>query len=146
MKLGMYIKEAWYDLRKSRVYSAVYIIGTGFSLALVMAYLTVQSMHFDNSYPEVHRDRMLIIPALEESKDGGGSTSAMLSLNFIDRFLLQDPIEGVQAVSAITYEDVTVANDRGEALGTVAGVVGFSSRTGNSGCAEWCGTCLRRHR
>lgn len=123
MKLGMYIKEAWYDLRKSRVYSAVYIIGTGFSLALVMAYLTVQSMHFDNSYPEVHRDLMLIIPALEESKDGGGSTSAMLSLNFIDRFLLQDPIEGVQAVSAITYEDVTVANDRGEALGTVAGVV-----------------------
>ena len=44
MKLGMYVKEAWYDLRKSRVYSAVYIIGTGFSLALVMAYLTVQAL------------------------------------------------------------------------------------------------------
>lgn len=123
MKLGMYIKEAWYDLRKSRVYSAVYIIGTGFSLALVMAYLTVQSMHFDNSYPEVHRDRMLIIPALAESYEGGGNSSAMLSLKFIDRFLRQDPIEGVEAVSAITYEDVTVANDRGEAIGTVAGVV-----------------------
>ena len=38
MKLGMYLKESWYNLRKDRVYSAVYIIGTGFSLALVMAY------------------------------------------------------------------------------------------------------------
>ena len=119
----MYLKESWYNLRKDRVYSAVYIVGTGFSLALVMAWLTVQSMHFDNSYPEVNRDRMLIIPALAESYEGGGNSSAMLSLKFIDRFLRQDPIGGVEAVSAITYEDVTVANDRGEAIGTVAGVV-----------------------
>ena len=41
MKLGMYLKESWYNLRKDRVYSAVYIVGTGFSLALVMAWLTV---------------------------------------------------------------------------------------------------------
>ena len=43
------MKESWYNLRKDRVYSAVYIIGTGLSLALVTAFLTVQSMHFDNA-------------------------------------------------------------------------------------------------
>ena len=37
MKLGMYLKESWYNLRKDRVDSGVYIIGTGLSLALVMA-------------------------------------------------------------------------------------------------------------
>ena len=31
MKLGMYLKESWYNLRKDRVYSAVYIAGDGLS-------------------------------------------------------------------------------------------------------------------
>ena len=88
MKLGTYIRESWYNLRKDRVYSAVYIIGTGLSLALVMAWLTVQSMHFDNSYPEENRDRMLVIPALREANIGEDwNSSAMLSWKFVEQFV-----------------------------------------------------------
>ena len=102
MKLGMYLKESWYNLRKDRVYSAVYIIGTGFSLALVMAWLTVQSMHFDNSYPEVNRDRMLVIPTFMESQKGSqGGSNAMVSQVFVDRFIRNEPVLHFLAVAGI---------------------------------------------
>ena len=98
----MYLKESWYSLRKDRVYSAVYIIGTGFSLALVMAYLTVQSMHFDNSYPEVNRDRMLVVPTFMESQKGSqGGSNAMVSQVFLDRFIRNEPVLHFLAVAGI---------------------------------------------
>ena len=121
MKLGMYLKESWYNLRKDRVYSAVYIIGTGFSLALVMAWLTVQSMHFDNSYPEVNRDRMLVVPTFMESQKGSqGGSNAMVSQVFVDRFIRNEPVEGLEALTAVAYGDVVVANDLGEAVSSVS--------------------------
>ena len=121
MKLGMYLKESWYNLRKDRVYSAVYIIGTGFSLALVMAYLTVQSMHFDNSYPEVNRDRMLVIPTFMESQKGSqGGSNAMVSQVFVDRFIRNEPVEGLETLTTVAFRDAGVANDLGEAVGSVA--------------------------
>ena len=119
MKLGFYIKESWHNLRKDKVYSAVYIIGTGVSLALVMAWLTVQSAHFDNSYPEVHRDRTLFIANVRESNSNSNSNS-MPGRRFIDRFLLSEPVEGVEALTAVAFEDVVASNGRGEAVNTVA--------------------------
>lgn len=120
MKLGIYLKESWYNLRKDRVYSAVYIIGTGLSLALVTAWLTVQSMYFDNSRPEVYRDRMMIIPNLSESHENGTNANATLGREFIDRFLLEQPIEGVEAVTALRYEDISVGNEDEEVVNAVA--------------------------
>lgn len=120
MKLGIYLKESWYNLRKDRVYSAVYIIGTGLSLALVTAFLTVQSMYFDNSRPEVYRDRMMIIPNLSESHENGTNANATLGREFIDRFLLEQPIEGVEAVTALRYEDISVGNEDEEVVNAVA--------------------------
>lgn len=120
MKLGIYLKESWYNLRKDRVYSAVYIIGTGLSLALVTAFLTVQSMYFDNSRPEVYRDRMMIIPNLSESHENGNNANATLGREFIDRFLLEQPIEGVEAITAIRYKDISVSNEDEEVVNAVA--------------------------
>lgn len=122
MKLGIYLKESWYNLRKDRVYSAVYIAGTGLSLALVMVFLTVQSMYFDNSRPEIHRDRMLVIPNLKESSEGSNA-NAMLSAEFIDRLLREQPIEGVEETTALRYEDVSVCNKNEEAMNAVASKV-----------------------
>ena len=59
MKLGLYFRQAWYNLRVNRVYSAVFIAGTAVSVALVMAFLTVLSSRVVNTVPETHRDRML---------------------------------------------------------------------------------------
>ena len=65
MKLGLYFRQAWYNLRVNRVYSAVFIAGTALSLALVMAFLTVLSARVVNTVPETHRDRMMVISRIE---------------------------------------------------------------------------------
>ena len=65
MKLGLYFRQAWYNLRVNRVYSAVFIAGTALSLALVMAFLTVLSARVVNTVPETHRDRTMVISRIE---------------------------------------------------------------------------------
>ena len=65
MKLGLYFRQAWYNLGVNRVYSAVFIAGTALSLALVMAFLTVLSARVVNTVPETHRDRTMVISRIE---------------------------------------------------------------------------------
>ena len=64
MKLGVYFRESWHNLLADKTYGLVYILAVAFSMAMVMTYLTVQAVRMDNSYPEVHRDRMLSIPSM----------------------------------------------------------------------------------
>ena len=74
MKLGVYFRESWHNLRTDKLYTLVYIIAVAFSLAMVMTYLTVVAMRTQNSYPETHRDRMLSIPLIYLEL---GTTSSM---------------------------------------------------------------------
>ena len=64
MKLGVYFRESWHNLLADKTYGLVYILAVAFSMAMVMTYLTVQAVRMDNSYPEMHRDRMLSIPSM----------------------------------------------------------------------------------
>lgn len=79
MKLGMYLRQAWYGLRANRVYSAVFIIGTAFSMALVMAFLTVLSARVVNTRPEMHRDRTMVIYNVQYSSDAGRASGMVNS-------------------------------------------------------------------
>ena len=93
MKLGLYFKQAWYNLRVNRVYSAVFIAGTAVSVALVMAFLTVLSSRVVNTVPETHRDRMLSVSHLLYKGDMG-TLGFGVSAEFGKRFL--DSLPGVE--------------------------------------------------
>lgn len=96
MKLRMYFKQAWYNLRMNRVYSAVFIAGTALSLSLVMAFLTVLSSRVVNTVPETHRDRMMVLKSLAEMNDGSYYQSGVTS-KFAEQFMMDVP--GVEAWS-----------------------------------------------
>lgn len=66
MRIGLYFKQAWYNIRFNRVYSTVFVIGTALSLSLVMAFLTVLSSRVVNTVPETHRDRMMVLRSVVE--------------------------------------------------------------------------------
>ena len=97
MKAGLYFKQAWYNLRVNRVYSAVFIIGTAVSVALVMAFLTVLSSRVVNTVPETHRDRMLSVSYLLYKGDRG-TLGFGVSAEFGKRFL--DSLPGVECWAA----------------------------------------------
>ena len=52
MKLGVYFRESWHNLRTDKLYTLVYIIAVAFSLAMVMTYLTVVAMRTQNTGPD----------------------------------------------------------------------------------------------
>ena len=97
MKLGLYFRQAWYNLRVNRVYSAVFIAGTAVSVALVMAFLTVLSSRVVNTVPETHRDRMLSVSHLLYKGDMG-TLGFGVSAEFGKRFL--DSLPGVECWTA----------------------------------------------
>ena len=98
MKLGLYFRQAWYNLRVNRVYSAVFIAGTAVSVALVMAFLTVLSSRVVNTVPETHRDRMLSVSHLLYKGDMG-TLGFGVSAEFGKRFL--DSLPGVECWTAM---------------------------------------------
>lgn len=115
MKLGVYFRESWHNLRSDKLYTLVYIIAVAFSLAIVMTYLTVVAMRTQNSYPETHRDRMLSIPLIYLELGTTSSMEQSVSKDFIAQFL-SEPLPGVEAWTAVKTEEFKVYNSAGEPL------------------------------
>lgn len=99
------MKQAWNLLRRERLFSAVYILGTGLSIAVVMLLSIVCCLKVADVYPEMHRDRMLVVKrGLMVSNGGKTQQSGGLSLQMIRQLLTDLP--GVEALGF--YRDTYV--------------------------------------
>jgi putative ABC transport system permease protein len=95
-----YFKQAWNLLRQEKLFSSIYILGTGLSITVVMVLAVVFYIKIANIYPETNRDRMLIVKGgTEVFEEDGGMQNAPLSLSFIETCLY--PLESAEAVSAV---------------------------------------------
>lgn len=56
-----YLKQAWQLMKQNRFFSAVYIIGTGLAISMVMVMAVVYHIRTADIAPEVHRDRMCYV-------------------------------------------------------------------------------------
>lgn len=73
--LKQYLKQAWALMKQNRFYTAVYILGTGLAIAMVMVMAIVYHIRTANIAPEVNRDRMLIVSRATAAQKGTQSTS-----------------------------------------------------------------------
>lgn len=62
--LKQYFKQAWNLMKQNRFYSAVYIIGTGLAISMVMVMAIAYHIRTADIAPETHRDRMLYVTYL----------------------------------------------------------------------------------
>lgn len=75
-----YLKQAWELMKQNRFFSAVYIIGTGLAIAMVMVLAIVFHIRTANMAPEAGRDRMLLVPrATATNKKEQGMFNSCLS-------------------------------------------------------------------
>lgn len=95
-----YFKQAWNLMKQNRFYSAVYIIGTGLAISMVMVMAIAYHIRTANMTPEVHRDRTLYATFLEY-KRGNSNSSAFFSARTAKECLL----------SLKTAEEVAVTTD-----------------------------------
>ena len=127
MKLGVYFRESWHNLLADKTYGLVYILAVAFSMAMVMTYLTVQAVRMDNSYPEVHRDRMLSIPSMTFSA-GQSVRDRGVNKDFMQRFL-SGPIPGLEAWTAVKTDNFIISTTSGESVNMAVEFIDSGFRT-----------------
>lgn len=70
-------------LKQNRLFSSVYIVGTGLSIALVMVLFVIYYVKAGPVYPEYNRDRMLVIKTMKSQDKGSNGTSGRLLEKFV---------------------------------------------------------------
>ncbi len=93
----LYFKQAWNLLKQEKLFSSIYVIGTGLSITVVMVLSIVYYIKVANIYPETNRDRILIIKSAMEKRNDGDTWSSNISPQFVDECIR--PVEGFEAIS-----------------------------------------------
>lgn len=101
--LKVYFKQAWNQIRQERLFSMIYIIGTGLSVSMVMVLSIVFYMKVANIYPETNRDRTLVAKNGVIKHKNGSQSSSSLSEGMINTCF--GSLEGVEAVALISRND-----------------------------------------
>lgn len=95
------LRASWNLLKQHRLFSGIYVVGTAISIAMTMLLFVVFYIKFGPVYPEVNRDRTLVIKGSKRYSDGNeGSWTCCggISHNFI-----KEKIVGLDHVEAVGY-------------------------------------------
>lgn len=69
-KIRLYLRQSWNMIRQDKLFSGIYIAGTGLAIALTMTLFIILFVKFAPVYPEYNRDRMVVTSGVKrESKD-----------------------------------------------------------------------------
>jgi len=87
-------------MKQEKLFSSIYIIGTGLSIAVIILLSIVFYIRIANIYPESHRDRMLIVQSAAVSGEGYMSCSGA-SYHFAQQCFYS--LQSAEAVTAVYY-------------------------------------------
>lgn len=106
-----YFRQAWNLIRQEKLFSSIYIVGTGLSIAVVMALSIVFYVKIGNVYPENNRDRMLTVRYAAEYRKDGGMHGSSLGYRTLETCFKS--LESAEVVAAIltTYDENYVQPD-----------------------------------
>jgi putative ABC transport system permease protein len=98
--IKMYFKQAWNIIRQEKLFSSIYIVGTGLSITVVMALSIVFYIKMANIYPETNRDRLLVVKSVTVKGTKTNSRhSSGLSYSLVETCFF--PLESAETVSVV---------------------------------------------
>lgn len=131
--INLYFKQAWQLMKQNRFFSAVYIIGTGLAISMVMVLAVVYYIRTANIAPEVHRDRMCYLDfVIYKYNEGNGSYSSSLGIRYVKDVVLT--LKKPEAI-AITTSPIYQYFQGGEMFASVAGNEG-EAKISYMGCND----------
>ena len=68
--LKQHFKQAWTMMRQNKLFTSIYVAGTGLSIAFTMVLFIIYYVKFAPVYPEYNRDRMLVISKSAVAQEG----------------------------------------------------------------------------
>ncbi|MEG1660069.1 MAG: ABC transporter permease [Bacteroides sp.] len=116
MKIVLYFKQAWQLLKQNRLFSAIYILGTGLSIAMTMTLVILYYVKMAPVYPEGNRNRTLVTKSMAlHMRHVKQQMSSSLSYQSVrDYFYSQRAAEAVTAIpSRYVNESVELPDNRG---------------------------------
>lgn len=105
-KYIQYFRQAWNLIKQEKLFSFIYIAGTGLSITVVMALSIVFYIKIADIYPETNRDRILYVSrGVEKEPNGNNYSSSFLSKTSIEACF--SSLKNVEAISteADAYAD-----------------------------------------
>lgn len=95
----MYMRQAWALLKANKLLTAVSLLGTALSIAMVMVVILVFQVRLASFYPEYHRDRMLYqINGAVVNYPNGGNSQGQFSQEALQTLFY--PLESAEKVTA----------------------------------------------
>ncbi|MDR2920328.1 MAG: ABC transporter permease [Tannerella sp.] len=95
----LYFKQAWNLIKQEKLFSSIYIIGTGLSITVVMVLSIVFYVKTANIYPETNRDRLLIVKSGAEFYENNNRRGSSLAYSTIEKCFFS--LKSAEAVTAI---------------------------------------------
>lgn len=104
--LKNYFKQAWTLMRQNRLFTGIYVVGTGLSIALVMTLFIIFYVKFGPVYPEYNRDRTLVLKPIKrypKGKPESWTINGGVAYYVVDQMLLGLPHVEQVAGSVIDF-------------------------------------------
>ncbi len=100
--IATYFKQAWQLLKQNPLFSSIYILGTGLSIAMILTLVIVYYIKLAPVYPELNRNRTLVAASGTVRKlESRGYNSSYLSYQTVSDFFYPLTNDGAEAVTAI---------------------------------------------
>lgn len=100
--MKLYFRQAWQLLRQNRLFSTIYIVGTGLSIAMTMTLVIMYYVKMAPVYPEQNRSRTLVtkgVSLLMRQEDS--QLSSQLSYQMVSDYFYPLTKYGAEAVAAV---------------------------------------------
>ena len=97
--IKQYFKQAWTMMKQNKLFTSIYVAGTGLAIATTMIMAIVYYVKIAPIYPEVNRNRTLYISTGREINHSNKNTNqSNWSLQAVKEWFY--PLKNVEAVSA----------------------------------------------
>lgn len=97
-----YFRQAWTMMKQNKLFTSIYVIATGLSIALVMTLFIIFYVKFAPIYPEYNRNRILTISTsmrVDKNNEGNWSCNSGVSYHFVSDYLKK--LKHADAVAAV---------------------------------------------
>lgn len=96
-----YLKQSWQLLKQNKLFSSIYIIGSGLAISMVMVMAIIYYIKIADVYPETNRYRMLVAKSITErsKSDNSFTNSASFSYRAVKEYFYS--LKSAEAVTAI---------------------------------------------
>ena len=106
--IKLYMKQAWTMMQQNKLFTSIYVAGTGLSIALVMTLFIIFYVKFAPIYPEYNRNRILSISTsmrVGKHNEGKWSCNSGVSYYFVSDYLQK--LKHAEAVAAVETNNGT---------------------------------------